>query len=201
VISLSKKKAVGNSKPAVTLDIRDVRILTNYFLPFLQKLNFLSKKYQDFTDLMLICRTVYNGGHKNETIRDLIVKLSKGMNDFRLSNYQGKIPKEVVTKEEVSLLENALPLSEHLPDGRVRDVSAGNIDHNNESSVYSIIDSNNKESIVNSLKEAGGIVGVHYSTLSRKLDVASQTNSMVKINDYSVRRVRVFYNSYNGETI
>jgi len=207
VIKVSLKKAVGNSKPAVTLDIRDVRILTNYFLPFFQKLNFLSKKYQDFRDLMLICRTIYNGGYKDEMIRDLIVKLSKSMNDFRLSNYKGKIPKEIMTEEEISLLENALPLSKHLPDGRVRDISTGTIDHNNESSVYSIIDSDlhpsggRDESIVDSLKEASTIVGVHYSTLSKKLDEKSQTNSvaLVKINGYTIRRVKVFYN--NDETL
>jgi hypothetical protein len=169
VISVRIKKSVGNSKPTVTLDIRDVRILTNYFLPFLQKrrarardaspagpgtLDFLSKKFHDFNDLILICQTVYNGGHKDKTVRDLVVKLSKGMNDFRLSNYNGKILKEVITKEEMSLLVNALPLSAHLSDGRIRDIPTGNIDHNNESSVYAIIGSNSEEFIVNSLKEA-----------------------------------------------
>ena len=64
MISVSLKKAVGNSKSVVTFDIRDVRILHNYFLPWLGKLNFLSKKFKDFSDLKIICRTVYNGGHK-----------------------------------------------------------------------------------------------------------------------------------------
>lgn len=191
MISVTPKKAVGNSKPAVTFDIRDIRILTNSFLPYLLKLNFFSKKFQDFRDLMIICRTVYNGAHKNEVIRDLVVKLSKGMNDFRLSNYKGKIPKEVMTKEEINILENALPLSEHLTDGRVRDTVTGNIDHNNESSVYHIIKPNNEELIVKSLKEAGDIVGVHYTTLSKKLDVLSPSG--VEINSHLVKRIKVFY--------
>lgn len=128
-------------------------------------------------------------GIKNGTIKDLAVKLSLGMNDFRLSNYKGKIPKQVMTEEERDILENALPLSEHLPDGRVRDTSTGNIDHNNESSVYQIINPNHEELIVKSLKEAGDMVGVHYTTLSRRLDNLSP---VAEINLYSVKRIRVF---------
>ena len=98
MISVSLKKAVGNSKPAVTLDIRDIRILHNYFLPFLGGLSFLSKKFKDFVDFKIICQTVYNGAHKNAEIKDLVVKLSLSMNDFRLSNYAGKIPSQVLTR-------------------------------------------------------------------------------------------------------
>jgi hypothetical protein len=192
VISVSPKKAVGKSKPAVTFDIRDIRILHNYFLPYLDKLHFLSKKFQDFSDLKIICQTVYNGAHKNEIIKDLVLKLSLGMNDFRLSSYKGKILKQVMTKEDMNLLYNALPLSEHLSDGRVRDIGTGNIDHNNESTVYLVINPNNEELIVKSLKEAGNIVGIHYTTLSKKLDVLSP-NCMAEINKHSIKRIKVFY--------
>jgi hypothetical protein len=174
VISVSSKKAVGNSKPTVTLDIRNLRILQNYFIPYLNKLNFLSKKYLDFSDFKIICQTAYNGAHKNNIIKDLMVKLSLSINDFRLSNYKGKIPKQIITKNDINMLNNALPLSKHLVDGRVRDITTGNIDYNNESSVYSILNPNNEELIVKSLKEAADIVDVHYSTLSKKLDIESK---------------------------
>jgi len=186
------KKAVGNSKPTVTFDIRNLRILHNYFLPYLNKLNFLSKKSLDFSDFKIICRTAYNGGHKNGIIKDLLVKLSHSMNDFRLSNYNGKIPKQVITKNDINMLENALPLSEHLPDGRVRDTATGNIDYNNESSVYHIIKPNNEELIVKSLKEAGETVGVHYATLSKRLDVESP-DFVAEINHHFIKRIKVFY--------
>jgi len=42
-------------------------------------------------------------------------------------------------------------------DGRVRDITTGNIDYNNESSVYYILNPNNEELIVKSLKEAADI--------------------------------------------
>ena len=109
------------------------------------------------------------------------------MNDFRLSNYKGKIPKQVVSIDELNILENTLPMSEHLPDGRARDITTGNIDHNNESSVY-LVAGSDKELIVKSLKEASEIVGVHYATLSKKLDASV----MAEVNDYSTRRIGVF---------
>jgi hypothetical protein len=90
-----------------------------------------------------------------------VVKLSHGMNDFRLSSYKGKIPKQVITKEDINILGNALPLSVHLPDGRIKDAVTGSIDHNNESSVYRVISPNNEELLVKSLKEAANTAEVH----------------------------------------
>lgn len=192
VISVNSKKAVGNSKPSVLFDIRDIRILHNWFLPYLDKLNFRSKKLKDFSDLKTICRIIYNGSHKDQKIKDLIIKLSFGMNDFRLSNYKGKTPKQIMSSEEINVINKALPLSEHLHDGRVRDTTTGNIDHNNESSIYIIINPNNGELLVKSLKEASSIVGVHYDTLSKKLN-ALPSGSLAEINHHHIRRIGVFY--------
>lgn len=194
MISVSPKKAVGKSKPTVTFDIRDIRILHNYFIPYLNKLDFLSKKSLDFSDFKIICKAVYNGVHKNSDLKDLLVKLSHSMNDFRLSNYKAeKIPKQIITKNDIDMIESALPLSKHLPDGRVRDTETGNIDHNNESSVYHIIKPNKEELTVKSLKEAAETVGVHYSTLSKRLDVES-SDFVLEINQHFIKRIKVFYN-------
>jgi hypothetical protein len=192
-MSVSFKKAVGNSKPTVTFDIRDLRILHNFLIPYLNKLNFLSKKYLDFSDFRIICQTAYNGSHKNSIIKDLMVKLSLSINDFRLSNYKGKIPKQIITQNDINMLNNALPLSKHLADGRVRDITTGKIDYNNESSVYSILNPNNEELIVKSLKEAADIVGKHYSTLSKKLDIES-TDFIAEVNHHFIKRIGVFTN-------
>jgi hypothetical protein len=61
------------------------------------------------------------------------------------------------SKNDINMLNNALYLSKHLADGRVRDITTGNIDYNNESSVYYILNPNNEELIVKSLKEAADI--------------------------------------------
>lgn len=114
------------------------------------------------------------------------------MNDFRLSNYQGKILKQVITENDLNILDNALPLSEPLPDGRVRDIATSKIDYNNESSVYLIKKPNNEELIVKTLKEAAEIVGVHYTTLSRLLDV-ELPDFLGEINDHFIKRIKIFY--------
>jgi hypothetical protein len=127
VIGLSLIKAKANSKATVSLDIRDIKVLHNYLIPYLSKMKFFSKKELDFNDFKVICLTVYNGAHKNEMINNLALKLSFSMNDFRLSNYKGKIAKQVLTKEELNILKTAQPLPEHLADGRVRDITTGKI--------------------------------------------------------------------------
>lgn len=95
--------------------------------------------------------------HRNDEIKDLLVKLSHSINDFRLSNYHGSIPKQLMSENEMSMLENALPLFEYLPDGRVRDIVTGQVYSRNESSVYLIQKADGEQLLVKSLK--GGYSG------------------------------------------
>jgi LAGLIDADG endonuclease len=62
VIGLSLMKAKGNSKPTVSLGIRDINVLHNYLLPFLSKMKFFSKKELDFNDFKVICQTSLQRG-------------------------------------------------------------------------------------------------------------------------------------------
>jgi hypothetical protein len=57
--------------------------------------------------------------------------------------------------------------------------------------VFFILKPSKKIFIVKSLKEGADIVGVHYSTLSRVLDV-EDTGFVAEINGHLVRRVNVF---------
>jgi hypothetical protein len=113
-MGINSQKARNNSKSSVLFIIKDIRILHNYLIPFFDKVEFLSKKVLDFKDFKLICRIVYYGAHKEEPIKSLILKLSRSMNNFRLSNYSGKISAEILTKDERDIIENAPPLIEHL---------------------------------------------------------------------------------------
>jgi len=189
VMSVTHKKAVGKGKPTVTFDIRDLRILQNYFIPFLNRLDFLSKKGLDFSDFKIICKTTYNGGHKNDELKSLLVKLSHAINDFRLSSYNGSIPKQQLSENEMSMLVNALPLSVYLPDGRVIDSTTGQVDYQNESSVYLIKKTDGEELLVKSLKEAADILGCHYSTLSKRL---GESPFEAEVNGHTVKRIVVF---------
>lgn len=196
IIALYEMKAKVNSKPTVSLEIRNIYVLNNYLNPFLANLKFLSKKGKDFKDFLLICQTLYKGGHKDNKIKDLIVKLSFTMNDFRLSTYNGN-EKQFITQEEIFKIKTAPTMSLVLVDGRVKDLISGKIDHQNESSVYQIIKSgeltstSSEEILVKTLKEAANVVGVHYNTLSKKLESLKEF-SYLKINNYLVKRIKIF---------
>jgi LAGLIDADG endonuclease len=113
-MGINSQKARNNSKSSVLFIIKDIRILQNYLIPFFDKINFLSKKAQDFKDFKIMSRVVYYGAHKKEPIKSLVLKLSRSMNNYRLSNYSGKIPAEFLTKDERDILVNTPPLIEHL---------------------------------------------------------------------------------------
>src|SRR5690606_14911605 len=98
------QKARGGSKPAVRFIIKNLYILHNYFLPFFDRNEFLTKMGKDYSDLKLICNLKYNGAHCDEEIAGLLLKLSYTMNNFRLSNAKEEV--EPLSNEEVEKLNN-----------------------------------------------------------------------------------------------
>lgn len=186
IISINKIKAKGNANPTVLLEIRDISLLHNYFIPFLENLIFISKKSLDFNDFKIICKAIYKGSHKLENIRDLILKLTYSMNDYRLTTFKGK-DKQLITQEELSLIKTASNIFEHLSDGKVKNILTGMEDYSIFSNIFIVI--NSEEIIVKTLKEAANIVGVHYTTLSKKLNLNTKD---VSINNFKVKRIRVF---------
>lgn len=85
-IKLRDCKAKGNSKPSVRLEITGTSLLHNFFNAYLSKLEFYSRKKEDFKTFCFICEKLYNKAHiNNEEVKDLLLKLSKGMNGARLS--------------------------------------------------------------------------------------------------------------------
>ena len=84
-ISINYQNARGNSQASVLLLIKNIHILHNYFIPYLDNMRFLTKKYKDFLDFKLICKGIYKGAHKKSEIKSLILKLSLTMNNYRLS--------------------------------------------------------------------------------------------------------------------
>jgi hypothetical protein len=193
-MGINTQKARKNSKSSVLFIIKDIRILYNYLIPFFDKIDFLSKKVQDFKDFKIICRAVYYGAHKEEPIKSLILKLSRGMNNFRLSNYSGKIPAEFLTKDERDILVNTPHLVERLLDGRLRDIKTKNIIYQHESCIYKIIKPSGEVLTIQTLSESAKIVGVNIKTLSKHLDVESAVNleftALVK--DHKIKRIIVY---------
>ena len=164
-------KAKGNSKPTVCLEIHNILLLNNYLIPFLSNFTFLSKKGLDFSDFKIICETIYKGAHKNSLIRELLIKLSLRMNDFRLSTFKGELVSDLTSDEYTKLLSAPIELP------LVNDV------------VYLISAENQEELLVKSLKEASEVVGVHYSTLSRLLERSNSKEATLK--NYTIKKISV----------
>lgn len=80
-----KKKSTENGKPVIELTVRQVGYLMEYLIPMLSNLNFVTKKYYDFLDWKCIINLIYKGLHTTEEGKEIILKISKGMNNYRLS--------------------------------------------------------------------------------------------------------------------
>lgn len=203
VIGIYEMKPKGDSKPTVCLEIRNINVLHNYFIPFLTNMSFLTKKRLDFADFTLICKALYAGAHKNSNIKELIQKLSLGMNDFRLStNKEASTINNTLTPEELALLEEVgAPLQEdssNLYSDKVEENSKDLSANLNNNVVYLIIMPDKKELIVASLKEASYVIGLHSSTLSKLLESYFAESSGIKVQNYLIRRIKIFNTKYSG---
>lgn len=169
--------------------IKNIHILNNFLVPYLDDMQFITKKSKDFKDFKLICKLLYIGAHKNEKIKSIILKLSLTMNNYRLST--NKTQKELLTNLEMNTLLNASPCINHLSDGRQIDLNTDKIIHQHTSCVYEIIKLNSKESVIlkQTLTEVADFLGINIKTLSKMLDKVDKA----EIQGNLVRRVSVFY--------
>lgn len=187
IISVNTQKARNNSKASTSLVIKNIHVLYNYLIPYFEGLIFNSKKGKDYEDFKIICKAIYFGAHKNEEIKELILKLSKTMNNYRLSTFSGIV--ETLSKKEREILINITPLIEYLKDGRQKDVITKKIIHQHTSSIYEINVPNKNLILVLTLSEAAKIVGVETSTLSKQLENMTPAN----IKGYNIIRIPIFY--------
>lgn len=192
-IAVTTLKARGNSKSSVALTIKNVRVLNNYLVPFLDDMSFLTKKGKDFQDFKILCKVVYNGGYRKDEIKRIMLKLSYTMNNYRLSTNTTNALS--LSRDEWDKLFDATPSIEYLYDGRVRDILTGKGIHQQSSCVYEIRELDGEVLMANTLSEAASIVGVYPDTLSKYLDVGISCDDVehwVLLNNYKVRRVAVF---------
>lgn len=202
----SIKARTINSKSTVSITIQNINVLNNYLIPFFENEEFLTKKGKDFYDFKFICKVIYEGGHRIEKIRALILKLSNTMNNFRLSTYNGEV--KSLTKEELKILFNAEPTFIRLPDGRVIDSTTKKILPKLVCCVYEIFKEDGSFILANSLSEAAKIVGLYPDTLSQYLDFnaavllprsasnskedSTRKDGYVAIKKHFIKRVGVF---------
>lgn len=84
----AKGKTTENSKPSIILHLGQVNFIVDKFIPLLSNLSFVTKKHRDFLDWCFMAYLIYTGKHTTESGKDLIIKISKGINNYRLSTFQ-----------------------------------------------------------------------------------------------------------------
>ena len=164
----------------------------NYLIPYLDGLEFITKKYKDYQDFKVLVKVVYYGGNKDKEIKSIILKLSYNMNNYRLSTSTSN--SETINSEEKDKLINMTPKVKRLKDGRLLDILSNKVIHQAESSIYKILNPKEEIFIVQTLREAANIVGVNIKTLSNKLnkEVLDSDEPMVNIKNFKVKRIGVF---------
>lgn len=197
LITTVKARSV-NGKSSVFLTINNINILYNYLIPFFSDAEFLTKKGKDFHDFKIISKAVYEGAHRKEEIRSLILNLSNTMNNFRLSTYNGVV--QYLNQEELNKLITAVPTIERLIDGRVRDKITKKILPRQVSCVYEILKNDEEVLLSGSLTEAASIVGLYPETLSKYLDVELLKLDFIEIKNFKIRRVGVFCKASWGKS-
>jgi LAGLIDADG endonuclease len=85
LFNISIEKAKYNTKSKIKLSIFQLDFLVNIFIPYLESLEFKSKKQFDFNDFKLITILVYQGKHLITEVKSFILQLSNTMNNYRLS--------------------------------------------------------------------------------------------------------------------
>lgn len=192
IITISLERARNNCKPLVTLMIKNVHFLNNYLTPFFKDMVFLTKKGKDFNDFKIICRAVYDGAHRRDEIKSLILKLSYTMNSYRLSTYPEVVAD--LSENERNLLINAAPTIEHLSDGRQRDIVTKKVVHRRSSScIYEIIKPTGEILRMPNLAEAAKVVGVGFNTLKKHLEIELLEGNLLEYNNHIIKRIPVFY--------
>lgn len=107
LFNLSIDKAKGNEKPKIKLSITQLNYLMNIFIPFLETMEFKSKKKfapYGLDDFKFIVTLIYQGKHLKSEIKDLILGVSYNMNNFRLST--NKFPSYPVAFLNSDVLDN-----------------------------------------------------------------------------------------------
>ena len=194
VISIGTDNARKNSKTMKKLVIKNINILVNYFIPFFDNITFITKKGQDFKDFKIISTAIYNGVHRVDNIKSLILKLSYTMNNYRLSS--NLEPVLYLSDEEFNTIIKANSTIIFLKDGRQIDViTRKEVNRRWINCVYEIINDSGEISLASTLDNAAEILDVTYRTLAKHLDREDlNVGDFVEIKGKKVRRVPVFYN-------
>nr|QID02744.1 LAGLIDADG endonuclease [Orbilia oligospora] len=118
-----KRKLKTNNKPISVLEIYQIDYICNIFIPYLDSLQFRTKKFLDYLDFKTIAFLIFQGKYLTDEGKSLIIKLGDTMNNSRLSTNSNPIILDEVTKSELNSLIKAKPLINVDSEGRAKIIS------------------------------------------------------------------------------
>lgn len=124
-IILRIDKSSKNCKPLVVLAIKNTNILVHYLIPYLDNMPFITKKGKDFYDFKIISTATYNGIHRRDEIKPLILELSCFMDKYRLTTNTYLNKTTGLSNKSLDKIIKAKPTIRHLEDGRQLDLVTG----------------------------------------------------------------------------
>lgn len=118
LINISNKKTQSGHRPISILEISQIDFICNVLIPYLDSLEFRTKKYQDYLDFKTIALLILEGKYLTNTGKELIIKLGDSMNNNRLSTNLNPFILDDTTKSELNLLIKSDPLINIDSEGR-----------------------------------------------------------------------------------
>lgn len=118
LINISDKKIKGDNKPISVLEIYQLDYICNILIPYLDKIQFRTKKYLDYVDFRTLAFLTLDGKYLTEKGRQLMIKLADTMNNNRLSTNSNPLTLDMATKSELDLLIKSKPLINIDSEGR-----------------------------------------------------------------------------------
>lgn len=123
LINIIDKKSNNGHRAMSLLDITQIDFVYNILIPYLESLEFRTKKYKDFLDFKTLAMLIFQGKYLTDNGKELMIKLSNTMNDNRLSTNPSPKILDINTQFELDLLIKSAPLISIDSEGRAMIIS------------------------------------------------------------------------------
>ena len=123
LINIYDKKTKGDQKSISILEISQIDFICNILIPYLNKIEFRTKKYQDYLGFKTIGLLILEGKYLTAKGKELIIKLGDSMNNNRLSTNPNPVILDDKFKSELETLIKSDPLIKIDSEGRAMIIS------------------------------------------------------------------------------
>ena len=120
LINIFEKKTKNNYKSISVLEISQIDFICNILIPYLDSIEFRTKKFKDYLDFKTIAFLILEGKYLTTKGKELIIKLGDTMNNNRLSTNSNPLILDETTKSELDILIKSEPLIEIDSEGRAK---------------------------------------------------------------------------------